>query len=427
MEHTLQQIKGCSAFLESLKFTDDAFRQRSMTSLATSIAAQIRNIKDLDVNMAAAMNVEIAGSAFSDELKAIVTQAAGERCMQSSAGFHHSTVRKSTQTLLKVENYFTAGDIANFCDTSLASAQKVARMSHRLAMLGVANPSESTVKHLVAMLACLHSPDVAASNLHTLVLDLKCVVHQQAASTRGGLTHYPDEPKDLPVAIHAAAYSADDPPVQQRLLMLPALIGRVPLRSTNKAIAMSSSLASSSSSSAMQAPMNMFQAMMNHMMMQQGLRMPTITYNQDLGATSPIKAPLHVGQHLGASAACAIPGNVFVPPVSITPMLAIGDAAASDSQTNSEAACTTAPKAEPAEDVVARLERLASTKVDDAPAVLKRPAAATPALKRPAAADTNTDDGKHVKKLKLGCSRCRYGTSGCSRCLAPNFAGARRK
>ncbi len=86
MEHTLQHIKGCSAFLESLKFCDDAFRQRSMTSLATSIAAQIRNIKDLDANIAAAMNVEIAGSAFTDELKAIVTQAAGERCMQSSAG-----------------------------------------------------------------------------------------------------------------------------------------------------------------------------------------------------------------------------------------------------------------------------------------------------------------------------------------------------
>ena len=104
MEHTLQQIKGCSAFSGSLKSCDEAFRQKSRTSLATSIAAQIRNIKDLDVNMAAAMNVEIAGSAFTDELKAIVTQAAGERCMQSSAGDHHSAVRKATQTLLKVEN-----------------------------------------------------------------------------------------------------------------------------------------------------------------------------------------------------------------------------------------------------------------------------------------------------------------------------------
>jgi hypothetical protein len=145
------------------------------------------------------MNVAIAGSAFTDELKAIITQAAGERCMQSTSGPQHSVSRKATQTLLKVENYFTAMDVATFTDNSLAAAQKVARMSHRLAMLGVSNPSEATVRNLVAMLSCMHAPDATASNLHSLVLDLKRVVHQQAASTRGGPTHYPDEPKDLPI------------------------------------------------------------------------------------------------------------------------------------------------------------------------------------------------------------------------------------
>jgi hypothetical protein len=431
MEHTLQQIRGCSAFLESLKFCDEAFRQKSMASLSTSIAAQIRNIKDMDVNMAAAMNVAVEGSAFSDELKAVITQATGERCMQSSAVHQHSVCKKATQTLLKVENYFTAGDVATFSDTSLAASQKVARMSHRLAMLGVANPSESTIRHLVAMLACMHSPDATASNLHTIVLDLKCVVHQQASSTRGGPTHYPDDPKDLSAAIHAAAYSATDPPVHQHLCMLPALIGRVPLRKSNKAIAMSSSSPSSSSSASMQNPMNMFQAMMNNMMMQQGLRMPTISYNPDFVATSPAKAaaPLHDHQHLRASAASALPGYEFVPPPGVTPLLAIGDAAASGSQADSGNVSPTKPAVIPsAVDAVARLERIAANNVDEAPAVMQRPAAAGCAFKRPAAARTTTDaDTDPPKKIKLGCSKCRYGDTGCSQCRKPTFKGCRKK
>ncbi len=441
----MQQIKGCSAFLESLKFCDEPFRNKSMASLATSIAAQIRNIKDLDVNMAAAMNVEVAGSAFTDELKALITQAAGERCMQS--GPQHPVSRKPTQTLLKVENFFTAMDIATFSDNSLAAAQKVARMSHRLALLGVSNPSEATVRNLVAMLACMHAPDATASNLHSLVLDLKRVVHQQAASTRGGPTHYPDEPKDLPVIIHTAAYSADDPPVQQQLLMLPALIGRVPLRSTNKAI-MASSSSSSSSSTSVQNPMNMFQAMLNNMMMQQNLRVPNITYTSEFGGTSPPKVPqpMQVQEHLRASASFVMPGTAFVPPPSVQPMLAIGDAAASASQPDSghaaqadkdtAAAAASAPakKDPPAEDAVARLEVLAAGRVVTE-LVAKKPAAAAsapakkgpPALKRPAAAAAAAANTGNAKKLKLGCSKCRYGTTGCSRCRNPTFSGARRE
>jgi hypothetical protein len=431
MEHTVQQIKGCSAFLESLKFCDDAFRQKSMASLATSIASQIRNIKDMDVNMAAAMNVAIEGSAFSDELKAVVTQATGERCMQSSAVHHNSVCRKATQTLLKVENYFTASDAAAFSDTSLAVSQKVARLSHRLAMLGVANPSESTIRHLVAMLACMHSPDATASNLHTIVLDLKCVIHQQASSTRGGPTHYPDDPKDLSASIHASAYSADDPPVHQQLVMLPALVGRVPLRTTNKAIALSSSSPSSSSSASMQNPLNMFQAMMNTMMMQQGLRLPTtISYNPDFVGNSPIKAasPVRAQQHIQASAAYALPGCGFVPPAGVTPLLAIGDAAAPESQAGLDSASPAKPAVSTsAVDTVTMLERIAAGKVDEAPAVMKRPAAAGCAFKRPSAAATHTDaDTCKPKKIKLGCSKCRYGDTGCSQCRKPTFKGCRK-
>jgi hypothetical protein len=272
------------------------------------------------------------------------------------------------------------------------------------------------------------------------VLDLKRAVHQQAASTRGGPTHYPDEPKDLPVIIHTAAYSADDPPVQQQLLMLPALIGRVPLRSTNKAI-MASSSSSSSSSTSVQNPMNMFQAMLNNMMMQQNLRMPNITYTSEFGSTSPTKVPqpMQVQEHLRASASFVMPGTAFVPPPSAQPMLAIGDAAASASQPDSghaaqadkdtAAAAASAPakKDPPAEDAVARLEALAAGRVVTE-LVAKKPAAAgcPPALKRPAAAAAVAANTGNAKKLKLGCSKCRFGTTGCKRCRNPTFSGERR-
>jgi hypothetical protein len=222
--------------------------------------------------------------------------------------------------------------------------------------------------------------------------------------------------------------------VQQQLLMLPALIGRVPLRSTNKAI-MASSSSSSSSSTSVQNPMNMFQAMLNNMMMQQNLRVPNITYTSEFGGTSPPKVPqpMQIQEHLKASASFVVPGDAFVPPPSAPPMLAIGDAAASASQPDSGHAAQ-AEKDPAPEDAVARLEVLAAGRVVTE-LVMKKPAAAAsapakkdpPALKRPAAAAAADANPGNAKKLKLGCSKCRYGTTGCSRCRNPTFSGARRE
>ncbi len=54
--------------------------------------------------------------------------------------------------------------------------QKVSRMVERLQLLNVTNPSEESVRHLVAMLATTLQHPCDSTGLHTMVLDVKAAI-----------------------------------------------------------------------------------------------------------------------------------------------------------------------------------------------------------------------------------------------------------
>ena len=70
---------------------------------------------------------------------------------------------------------FTQGDWGAFRDPEKGIMEKATTLVERCRILGLTLPSESTIKELVAVLACAHLPDATPQQLYGMVTELKAV------------------------------------------------------------------------------------------------------------------------------------------------------------------------------------------------------------------------------------------------------------
>ena len=70
---------------------------------------------------------------------------------------------------------FTQGDWVIFRDPEKSIMAKSRALVERCVKLGITLPSESTIKELVAVLACAHLPDATPQQLYGMVTELKAV------------------------------------------------------------------------------------------------------------------------------------------------------------------------------------------------------------------------------------------------------------
>ena len=70
---------------------------------------------------------------------------------------------------------FTASDWEFFRDTEKTVIAKATHLVERCRMLSLVLPSESTIKELVAVLACAHLPDATPQQLYGIVTEIKAI------------------------------------------------------------------------------------------------------------------------------------------------------------------------------------------------------------------------------------------------------------
>ncbi len=261
-DHVLRQLRSCSDFLNSLRLCPDEFKATSTLSLVNSIVASVMSLKSPQMAEAAALNKVVSESGLSDAHQCTLTTAVAQRliALSSSPG----TPKKITQTFVHPLAFFTASDWGVLAEASTTMLQKVSRVVERLQLLNVTNPSEETVRHLVAMLAAtVQHPCGDSTGLHSIVLDVKAaILPLRNRSAVQQLVMYPASPDLLTQCMMTAAYSTDDPPVFKQLDGMSAILPRIPTRSSNKTIAPHRNHQSSGSSSSSLQPMHWMQHMM---------------------------------------------------------------------------------------------------------------------------------------------------------------------
>ena len=231
-------------------------RKESIASMARSISLQIGNMKQLDVQGAASINKAINDSHFPEAERAMLARATQNKCLERT---QQGMLRRGTQTMLNVCEYFTDDDWKVFQNDSSSAHQKIMRMSDRLLLLGLTNPSESTVKHLVAVLACTHAGDTSADALLAFVHELKNALAMRRATKKvPNLEHmpmYPESPQDLPRELYNHGYSdGAEPPVSVVLSNFNSILGQIPLRKTHGGLSTAASRLGVATQSGTQQP-----------------------------------------------------------------------------------------------------------------------------------------------------------------------------
>ena len=236
MDSLLAQIGNCDKFFHSQRgLVSDETLQASMTSMSQSLKDQIGRLPEVDVASAARLNDAVQhASSFSAALKAEMATAITERCTQATNSGLAS--KRTLQTMKDARGYFTPTDWQSFEDENITLCQKVNVCADRLMLVGMRNPSEQTLKTVVAVLAVSHFPHAAAKELYGLVIDLKMAMHSRRGHDfpqRLLLTKFPLMPDGLSHELFARAYSQERPTYKDTNGYT-AMVAKIPLRNTNK-------------------------------------------------------------------------------------------------------------------------------------------------------------------------------------------------
>ena len=475
------QIAGCGAFFASQHhLLGEVLAAQSVASMASSISRQIEAAPSIDMSEAVKLNDAISASPFSPSSKAELAGAVARKVMGQSGPA--ATGRKVLQQLTTTWAYLTQSEADYLAEPTHTMAQKTTRLVDRLTLIGLFHASEASFKHIVATLAAMHSPNMAAPELHGLVLDLKRACRSRTPPlTLHQIHQYQACPRDLPKEIFDAAYGAEAPGDMAEPAAYKSILARVPVRCTKKDLHPAAAVAQSAVN-----PMQLMQAFIQQFTSasaQQRLQAqpPHITYYAEAQPnSSPAKhtraAPaieltprlaqgqsesthslassstqhseivpflahrVPAGGGAGQIAAASQPASissVVVPPAGVGGIVATDAAAlatrAAVGNLKHPAASHAAIGGEVATeelDSVAAMEAMAKC-ASQGGLTLKKPAsapakpsatAAASVLKRPAAQPV-----AHTKRLRilLGCGKCRGSHIGCIQCRDPSFGGAR--
>ena len=459
----MAQIKGFAALVGSQEgLLPPEIISRNTAGMVDSLDMQIRSLS-LSNAEAYSLNVAIASGVFSQDQKTRLATSISERVSLAPDGASNGR----TQTLTNVLAYFSAQDWAVFEDNTLHLSCKIGRITERCRLLGLTNPSESTIKHLSAIIASTHCPAAEPAAMHAIVVDIKKGLHNVTSVTTSRLTKYPPVPADLPDHLYEAAYRGD-PPIVKILDSFGAVAAKTPMRSSNRALSVAPLSQGNLVERLLVQLRNELQPPSNRIQLTKygesivarghaaagssgdalgggyGNLSPVHTPPNRLALQYEATSPLGVVAHgagswplhqAGAASVAVVPVAqpavaARIPPSKKPPLTPIdGASAAADAD---------------ADDAVSRLEALAAKAADGATGdskkkgCKKKPAAATAGgsaaatssgskpmkgvMKRPAAVAQKVP---RAKTIAMGCGKCRGSPSGCSQCRDPGFSGKR--
>jgi hypothetical protein len=427
----VQQLVSFGRFIESQQqlLSPEAVAE-TKASMLNSLSSQITTLT-ITVDVAAELNQAISQSSFTEAEKGKLAAAVAKRFTMDCSVPHVGS--KKTQHMAKPFNFLTNADWVKLKDPRVSMLTKLTTVADRLTNAGLIHPSEATTKAVVATVCCVHCPDADGKLLYSTVTEFKSVL----AATRKDahtitVTNFPDNPRDLPSDVFSRAYPDDsDPPITEMLHGYASILGRVPLRFTNKAVCGSRLVLPHGShvglqlASQPQPPVpsmpsatDMIGFLLKQLTMPKAMQDPCITYFKGSSSSSSGDAPCPLASPSTESPVRPLPTTCSPPPKAECDRtepndggkpLCGGDVAARDDL-----------------DALSRME-LAAAKggnpkgekvVKSSRGGMKRPAAAAAVLpaKRPAAAPMS---------FALGCGKCRGSPSGCTQCRNPSFTGNR--
>jgi hypothetical protein len=275
----LSYITTAQAFIAShvqLRSSGEYGGFKVMEGQANHMAQRLKSMS-MDLTTATKCLALIREGPWSPGQKESLADAVNSSTMNHSLKGVPTISRKSTQNLLSLENFAIQSDYDTLTSSEASRCSKVQVLAKIMTRVKCVNPSESTVRKAVELLAKMRVIDPNDSSvLYSCVKDVKRYVKFESASTQLISVHlkdYPIMPRDLPADHFHAAYSTHPPVVME--IPEAQIPFHVPLRCTNRTVRPDAVMVAQNSS-----PADMFGQMMQMMQTManggDGRRAPTI-------------------------------------------------------------------------------------------------------------------------------------------------------
>ena len=212
---------------------------RVCQGMIDSLLAKAASIPCISPEQVTELSDVIQVSVFSDEQKSRLVTALASRCLPTDESENVLTRATQTQAMLNPDKFLTMNDWNILQDGHKSIIQKSTAVALRMRCIGCCNPSEASIKAMAGIIISCHCPDGTPDQWFSIAREVKTafVSLRQESVGCAKLATYPDHPDVLPQLVYFAGYTdKDDPPAGLTIPGMAALIARIPMRITHRAV-----------------------------------------------------------------------------------------------------------------------------------------------------------------------------------------------
>jgi hypothetical protein len=212
----------------------------------TSFMNRLGRLVSLSAESASQLTATVQSGPWTEDQKIQLCSAiAGKLTTDSNGRGQGTNVRRSNQEVRTFYNYLSLDDKSIIEDPAATTSTKIGVVCQRSLTIGLDIPSESSMKHIIAVVCGLGVKNFESDHegLYGLVSEYKRWL--KSFRTKGltppnceFISHYPASPKDLPPAIYNHAYKSVEPWTcsDSVIAEINAIECRVPLRRSSKLV-----------------------------------------------------------------------------------------------------------------------------------------------------------------------------------------------
>ena len=230
----LAHMKSIGEFLQHTNSMAPDVKERIAQNQLDQLLHKLSLINVLTTEQATTLSGHFEGSCFSDSHRATWVEAVSSKI----AAGNRSSGRKPNQVLLHFGAYLTPSEV-QLLQGDGNVAVKLEALVTRCIMIGLTNPSEQTIGHVITS-GKQHGIVCSQTESFDLVQEFKRLLknkRKSAPSFTLHLQHYPADPMHLPTEILNSAYTTEQPmPMQQVVLAHGSAQSQVVLRRSSKVV-----------------------------------------------------------------------------------------------------------------------------------------------------------------------------------------------
>ena len=231
----LAHMKSIGEFLQHTNCMAPDVKEKIAQNQLDQLLHKLSLINVLTAEQATTLSANFEGSCFSDSHRATWVEAVSSKI----AAGNRSSGRKPNQVLLHFGAYLTPSEV-QLLQGDGNVAIKLEALVTRCLMIGLTNPSEQTIGHVIA-LGKQHGIVCTQTESFDLVQEFKRLLknkRKSAPSFTVHLQYYPGDPMQLPTEILNSAYTTEQPLPLQQVVHVPlaSAQSQVVLRRSSKTV-----------------------------------------------------------------------------------------------------------------------------------------------------------------------------------------------